>query len=156
MTCLMDVKPFFVKQVQRDLCLCIYHLRFDLFIGALYEYFKQLRASGSCTCNWKNISNTGEFIRTITCPRPEGSSYHPISCVNNTCPTCKDLQLLPSCTCKSSEVPIPQLLVKWERWQTTTYTTKKGEVKEHKDLVKVQTDYEEFVQNFRAYWPKFM
>ena len=37
------VRPFFVKPAGREVCVCVYHLRFDLFVEALYNYIKRLR-----------------------------------------------------------------------------------------------------------------
>jgi hypothetical protein len=96
------------------------------------------------------------FLSAVICPKPEGSTFHRVECVNNTCPICSDLKLLPTCSCNKSEIPLPQLIIKWQRWQKSNCITKKGEIKDQKDLVKVQTDYEEFVQHFRAYWVKFI
>ena len=41
---LQKTKPFFVKPAGREVCVCVYHLRFDLFVEALYNYTKRLRS----------------------------------------------------------------------------------------------------------------
>jgi hypothetical protein len=64
-TFIRDHRPWWVKDPSRDVCLCRYHLEFDLFATGLGKLRKQLK----CYCdrlrdlcvNWLKTDNRGEI-----------------------------------------------------------------------------------------------
>ena len=44
------VRPFEIKPAHREVCACIYHLRWDLFAEALHNFRKKNRESKACNC----------------------------------------------------------------------------------------------------------
>ena len=95
----MSCKPFYVKWAQRNVCMCIYHLRFDMFVQALYYFRKTNREAKICTCNFANILNPSEFRKTLICPRAEGQEFDAKKCVHEQCFMCKDFKLFQTCQC---------------------------------------------------------
>ena len=63
----IKVRPFFVKPAGRETSVCIYHLRFDLMVEALYVFYKRLRDAKVCTCTFPNIKYPADMRRTIVC-----------------------------------------------------------------------------------------
>ena len=45
----IKVRPFWVKEAGRETSVCIYHLRFDLMVKALYVFTKKLRDAKVCS-----------------------------------------------------------------------------------------------------------
>ena len=78
----MSCKPFYVKWAQRNVCMCIYHLRFDMFVQALYYFRKTNREAKICTCTFANILNPSEFRKTLICARAEGQEFDAKKCVH--------------------------------------------------------------------------
>jgi len=56
-----EYRPFQVKPAHREVCYCIYHLRFNLFVEALFFFRKRNRDSGACNCKFPNLKGS------ITC-----------------------------------------------------------------------------------------
>ena len=79
------VKPWFVKKVERDLCLCIYHLEFDLFVKKLYSFLKYLRANHYCQCDFPSFHSLHDFRNAAMCPKPPGSEFYQEACASKTC-----------------------------------------------------------------------
>jgi hypothetical protein len=50
-----ELRPFYVKDVTRETCMCIYHLRWAEFSSGLLHYRHQLRKEkvSSCNCNFQ-------------------------------------------------------------------------------------------------------
>lgn len=71
------VRPFFCKPAGREVCVCVYHLRFDLFVEALYNYMKRLRSDLKlCSCQHVNHRSPIDFRRANVCAlaRPRSAS----------------------------------------------------------------------------------
>ena len=147
------VRPFFVKPAGREVCVCVYHLRFDLFVEAEYNYLKRLRSDLKlCTCQHTNHKSPIDFRRAYTCSRVSSERFDEPGCVQNSCGTCKDLQLFKPCACQ----PITQLpKIKAQLWTKIDYECKDGTVKQKSDFVPKEVAYSEFDRLFRAYWGKF-
>ena len=147
------VRPFFVKPAGREVCVCVYHLRFDLFVEAQYNYLKRLRSDLKlCTCQHTNHKSPIDFRRAFTCTRVNSERFDEAACVINSCRTCKDLKLFTPCKCQ----PIAQLpKIKAQLWTKLEYECKDGTVKQKSDFVPNEVAYAEFDRLFRAYWGKF-
>lgn len=62
------VRPFFVKDGGRDVCVCVYHLRWDLFIETLFHYVKRLRGDLKlCKCQHTNHRNAVVGLPSCAC-----------------------------------------------------------------------------------------
>ena len=148
----IKVRPFFVKQAGREVCVCVYHLRFDLFVEAMYNYLKRLRDHHGCQCQHTNHKSPVDFRRANTCTRTTSERYDEVPCVTNSCLRCRDLKLFTPCACKPlSELPT----IKCQLWTKFSYETKDGTVKEKSDFRPKEVSFAEFERLFRAYWPKF-
>lgn len=148
------VRPFFVKDGGREVCVCVYHLRWELFVEALYNYLKRLRCDlKACSCEFTNYKSPVDFRRAHTCTRVSSERYDEVGCVHNKCASCKDLSLFQPCLCQPrSELPP----IKCQLWKQMDYTLKDGTVKQKKDFVPVQVPFSEFEDELRKYWAKFM
>ena len=113
------VKPFFVKPAGREVCVCVYHLRFDLFVEANYNYLKRLRSDLKlCSCQYTNHKSPIDFRRAYTCQRVSSERFDEPACVQNTCTACKDLKLFTPCACQ----PLGQLpKIKVQLWTKLEY-----------------------------------
>lgn len=149
------VRPFFVKDAGRDVCVCVYHLRFDIFVETLYNYTKRLRGDLKlCKCQHASHMNPIDFRRAHTCARSsECERYDKVPCVQNTCTTCKDLNLFKLCECEARENLPP---IKCQIWEKVDYTLKDGSIKQKSDFVPHVMPYSQWEALLRAYWPKFM
>lgn len=101
------VRPFFVKDGGREVCVCVYNLRWDLFVESIYNYTKRLRGNlKRCDCQHTNHKSSIDFRREHTCTRQSSERFDEVACVTNTCSTCKDLSLFKVCRCKpAAELP---------------------------------------------------
>ena len=83
--------------------MCIYHLRFDLLVEALYVFYKRLRDAKVCTCGFPNIRYPADLRRTLVCARPQNSRYDKNECITTQCDHCGELQQLNICGCIDTE-----------------------------------------------------
>ena len=137
--------------MERDLCLCIYHLEFDLFVEKLYSFLKSLRANHNCQCDFPIFHSSHDFRNAAMCPKPPGSEFYQEACASNACPECKDLKKIRLCSCG---IDIPH--IEWDRLEKKGYTTKNGKEKYKKDFAKAETSFDTFIQAFRDIWAKFI
>lgn len=149
----LKTKPFFVKPAGRETSVCIYHLRFDLMVEALYVFYKRLRDAKVCSCHFANIKFPADFRRSLVCSRPEGSRYDSNDCATAECMLCGELQQLHICGCIDPESNV--WLIRWEEYQTVQYTRKDGSVADKQDFVVVNTTFQVFLQHFAGYWKQF-
>lgn len=148
------VRPFFVKDGGRDVCVCVYHLRFEIFIESLYNYRKRLRGDLKlCKCEHPNHKSPIDFRRACVCPRHSSDRFDEIECVLNTCNTCCDLKLFKLCECEALSSLPP---IKCQVYENIEYTRKDGTVQQKKDFVPREMPYTEWEVLFIKYWPKFM
>lgn len=148
------VRPFFVKDGGRDVCVCVYHLRFDIFVETLFHYIKRLRGDLKlCHCQHAMHKSPIDFRRAYTCVRQEGERYDKVACVTNTCEHCKDLRLFTLCECEARE-QLPR--IKCQIWEKVDYTLKDGTIKQKSDFIPRELPYSEWEKMLRSYWPKFM
>lgn len=148
------VRPFFVKDGGREVCVCVYHLRFDLLVQALYNYVKRLRQDiKMCTCQHANHKSPIDFRRAYVCQRNEGERFDAIACATNICDRCADLKMFKVCDCTSVEA-LPK--IKCQVYERISYECKDGTIKDKKDFVPRELPWTEFEKGLRKYWPKFM
>lgn len=136
------------------MCVCVYHLRFDVFVESLYNYTKRLRGDLKiCKCQHANHKSSVDFRRAHTCPRTSSDRFDEVQCVNNSCDTCKDLRLFRLCECDArSQLPT----IKCQVYEKKDYVCKDGTVKVKSDFVPKELQYTEWEKLFLEYWPKFM
>lgn len=149
----MKVRPFFVKPAGRETSVCIYHLRFDLMVEALYVFYKRLRDAKRCSCHFENIKYPADFRRTLVCPREEGARYDANECVTTSCTLCGELQRLNICGC--IDLDSTDLLIRWEEYQKIDYRRKDGSIAQKKDFVVVNTPFQGFLEHFSGFWQTF-
>lgn len=149
----IKVRPFFVKPAGRETSVCIYHLRFDLLVEALYVFYKRLRDAKVCRCSFPNIKYAADFRRSLVCEREESARYDKNECAIAECCLCGELQQLNICGC--IDLDSAQWLIRWEEYQKIEYTRKDGSVKDKYDLVVVNTTFQQFLEHFAAYWRTF-
>lgn len=152
----IKVRPFFVKDGGRDVCVCVYHLRWDLFVESLYNYSKRIRKDLKiCTCVHPLPKSAIDFRRLHTCQRQGSDRYDNVECVINACLSCKDLRMFKLCECAAlSNLDLPP--IKAQIWQKMEYTLKDGSIKQKSDFAPCQMKFEAFEKLLVAYWPKFM
>lgn len=149
----VKVRPFFVKAAGRETSVCIYHLRFDLLVEALYVFYKRLRDAKVCNCTFDNIKHAADFRRTLVCRRDDNSRYDNNECVTTDCVLCGELQQLNICGC--IDLDSTQWLIRWEEYKPIQYTRKDGSNAEKKDFVVVNTTFQEFLLHFKDFWKRF-
>ena len=149
----IKVRPFFVKPAGRETSVCIYHLRFDLMVEALYVFYKRLRDAKVCTCTFPNIKYPADMRRTLVCSRAEGSRYDQNECVTTKCVSCGELQKLNICGCIDPDSHT--WLIRWEEYQKIEYRRKDGSVAEKWDFVVVNTTFQKFLEHFSEFWCTF-
>jgi hypothetical protein len=115
-TFIRDHRPFWVKDPTRDVCLCRYHLAFDLYAKGL----KKLRQSIGCKCdvckNPMECATGRELRRSLTCPRGD-DEYDDRACINGECDTCADGALLDLIMCPDAQNLASDAEVRWERYE---------------------------------------
>jgi hypothetical protein len=111
-------RPFWVKDATRDVCLCRYHLEFDLLAKGLTTLRRAVKCPDNCeTCKSCPPPTTGLALRAaLTCPRPDGASFDAIDCVQGKCSLCCDLQLLANVMCPARREIARCHELKWERY----------------------------------------
>ena len=147
----LKCRPFFVKPAGRDVCLCVYCLRFALQVEALHQHYKTCRAMG-CACTFAlPPKNPYEFRSFFICQKDADSDQYPSRCLQNSCPTCKDWKLVPKCNCFQN----PPTL-KWERYEHVPHQNKHGEDVSKQDFVKVTTTFDEFWGHMKGYRKEYL
>ena len=152
-------RPFWVKEATRDVCLCRYHLEFDL----LAKGFRQLRNAVPCpidcpACKACPPLSTGLQLRAhLTCPRPEGEKYDAAECVAGTCGRCSDLQLLGTAVCAERRDHMKDHRLKWERYtkQHAGQDISTGEDRYKHDFYDQEGTGEELIEDLKATLKKF-
>ena len=152
-------RPFWVKETTRDVCLCRYHLEFDL----LAKGFHQLRVAVPCpldcaTCKAIPPLTTGLQLRAhLTCPRPEGDTYDAPSCVFGNCGRCSDLQLLGTTICSERREAMKEHRLKWERYskEHVGQDLATGEDKYKHDFYEQEGTGEELIDDIKTTLSKF-
>lgn len=142
-----------MKPAGRETSVCIYHLRFDLLVEALYVFYKRLRDAIACCCSFPNIKYPADFRRSLVCPRADNARYDDNDCVTTECDFCGELQRLNLCGC--IEYDSSAWLIRWEEYQTIEYTRKDGSVADKQDFVVVNTTFQQFIESFAGYWRQF-
>lgn len=118
------VRPFFVKDGGREVCVCVYHLRFDVFIETLFNYIKRLRTNLKlCKCEHTNHKHPIDFRRAHVCARETSERYDEVRCATNICASCKDLNMFKLCEC-DARTQLPP--IKAQVWTNIDYTRKDG------------------------------
>ena len=98
------LRPFQVKPARRELCLCRYHLQWEMIADAVYNLRKSLRDRklvDDSTCKCKNHKDAFALRRALTCAREDGQKYDKPICANNLCRDCRDLGKLTSLMCEA-------------------------------------------------------
>lgn len=76
------VRPFFVKNAGRELCVCIYHLRWEIMVESLFKYIKRIRHDLKlCNCKHTNLKSPLDFRRAHVCVRQTSQRYDEVGCV---------------------------------------------------------------------------
>lgn len=150
---LTQVRPFFVKPAGRETSVCIYHLRFDLIVEALYTFYKRLRDAKVCCCTFPNVKYPADLRRSLVCPRAEGARFDSNACATAECDLCGELQRFNLCGC--IDYDSTTWLIRWEEYKTVPYTRKDGSVSEKQDFVVVNTTFQQFIDHLSAYWRQF-
>ena len=96
-----SLKPFFVKQARerdRKSCLCKKHVKTQIVFSACMKFRKALLKKNPELESSVSVPKTVTEAATLTlCPKPEGSMFHNIKCLERQCSECgvHKLQLLP-------------------------------------------------------------
>ena len=111
-------RPFWVKDATRDVCLCRYHLEFDLLAKGLTTLRRAIKCPNDCeACKNCPPLTTGLALRAaLTCPRPDGASFDAVACVKGTCAACSDLRLLGKIMCPTRREAAKSHDLSWERY----------------------------------------
>ena len=136
------LKPFFVQEKDRALCLCHYHLEWDYICGALWTYRKALKEQRLCFCSCENSKDSHSIYRQLLCPYAEFADR---KCLHGDCMQCQGLLGLKMCEEEKNQ----QLQVKWMRWGTVEYVDKKGDTKTKSDFCEVRTPIGELLQKLK-------
>ena len=111
-----SLKPFFVKQARerdRKSCLCRKHVETQIVFSACMKFRKALLKKNPELESSVSVPKTVTEAATLTlCPKPEGSMFHNIKCLERQCSECgvHKLQLLP-------EENSDDGLVHWSRYE---------------------------------------
>ena len=149
----IKVRPFWVKEAGRDTSVCIYHMRFDLMVEALYVFTKKLRDSKVCNCSFANVKDPAEFRRGLLCSY-RGPFAGP-GCASGDCVSCAELQQLDPMLCPCFDFTSEAHLIRWERYEEIKAYRKDGSELKKKDFVVVNTSFQVFLEHFgEKVWPK--
>ena len=84
---LRSLKPWWIKSAGREVCLCRYHLGWDLMVEALYNARKTIKDAakwaGQELCNCVNKVSGSAMRRECCCPRPDGADWRARACIYN-------------------------------------------------------------------------
>ena len=107
-----------MKDPTRDVCLCRYHLEYDLLAKGLTKLRQAVKCPNDCaTCNSCPPMTTGLGLRAaLTCPMPVGVTADAIECVNGTCSSCRDMQLFGNIMCPARREAAKAHELAWERY----------------------------------------
>ena len=121
-TTIRNLRPFWVKDPTRDVCLCRYHLEFDLLAKGFTRLCSAIKCPNDCDiCENAPKLTTGLKLRAaLTCPRPEGEErYDDRACVGGECQKCKELQLMANIVCPARRALMADHQLKWEKYEKT-------------------------------------
>jgi len=168
-----ESKPFQIRNGGRDVCLCVYHLRWQLMVAGLSTARSTMIDSGAvkCKCDLSKYRNWHSLYRALICDRPEESNYQKRECIKRTCKDCHislerdDPQnkkrvtgyswpKLDTLICADEQQHNPE--IKWERWEEIRYTRKDGSEGAKKDFVTVRTPLSELLQEMATFFEKFI
>ena len=116
-------RPFWVKDPTRDVCLCRYHLEFDLLANGLSKLRTAIPCPDDCaTCKAASPLKTGLQLRAaLTCPRLAADDrYDDRRCIMNNCHTCSNAQLLSNIMCPARQSLASEQQIKWENMRNST------------------------------------
>ena len=100
--CAIKIRPFQVKPVRREVCVCVYCLYFDLQAAALHQHRKSNKDENRCECRVPLMKNGTALRRALTCQRPDGERFDDFSCINQSCQACGGLHLMKMCRCEGT------------------------------------------------------
>lgn len=88
----LNLRPFYLKDVTRHTCMCVYHMRFDEMANGLHNYRKTLRQQQISPC-FCSIPGTSRDLRNqLVCPRgAEKQTLDNTDCILQRCSDGKDL-----------------------------------------------------------------
>ena len=121
-TTIRNLRPFWVKDPTRDVCLCRYHLEFDLLAKGFTRLCSAIKCPDECDdCENAPKLTTGLKLRAaLTCPRPEGEErYDDRACVEGECKKCTELQLMANVVCPARRALMADHQLKWEKYEKT-------------------------------------
>ena len=119
-TSIREHRPFWVKDPTRDVCLCRYHLQFDLLAKGLSRLRKAIECPNKCaSCEQCPALTTGLNLRAaLTCPRPDGEDrYDARACVTGECGKCNGMQRFDEIMCPARREAARDHVVKWEKYE---------------------------------------
>ena len=149
----IKVRPFWVKDAGRETSVCIYHMRFDLMVEALYVFIKKLRDAKVCSCTFPNVKDPAEFRRGLLCSY-RGPFARP-DCASGNCLSCAELQQFNSMLCPCFDFDDDNRLIRWEEYAEIKYKRKDNTELKKKDFVVVNTTFQVFIEHFGTkVWPK--
>ena len=116
-TFIREHRPWWVKDPTRDVCLCRYHLEFDLLASA----FNKLQTVIKCECSSckgdKKIMTGRALQHALTCERLDGAAYFATPCVLNQCSKCADGGKLNEIICPEAQARAAEVDVKVEKYE---------------------------------------
>ena len=154
-----EYRPYWVKDATRDVCMCRYHLEFDLLAKGLSQLRKAVPCPNNCDlCKACPPLTTGLQLRAqLTCPRPEAETYDARACVDGSCTQCSGLQRLSTIVCPARREVMRDQQLKWERYEKRFVgqdpTT--GEDKYKHDFFQQQGSGAELIEDIEAAIKKF-
>ena len=144
---LRELKPWWIRSAGREVCLCRYHLGWDLYASALYGVRKRVRdaatIAGQSLCSCVNRISGSLLRRDSTCSRPEGEDWRDRACVNGTCDSCGGGKKFPVCGPELEQLKEQQ--VEYEKW-----FPEEGDVKA--DFRETTASFKDFFAEMKVYF----
>jgi hypothetical protein len=148
----MRERAWEVKRGGRDVCLCRYHLGWELYTAGLYYARKRIRDSklvdAATQKESKNIRSARELTRHLLCERPDGEDWRSRACIDRSCSTCGDMQKRLAISAAEMEV-LKDQTVKYERWQKGA---EDDDDEDKWDFRAVEKPFPEFIKEMHEYF----
>jgi len=146
---LRDLKPWWIKSAGREVCLCRYHLGWDLMVEALYNARKAIKdaakVAGQELCKCVNKVSGSAMRRECCCPRHEGKEWRERACINNTCGECSNGKKFPICQAELNL--LNGTTISYETWEKEN-----KETGEKADFKSTQVLFEPFYKQMVEYY----
>jgi hypothetical protein len=162
-TVFYQLEPFQIHKPGRSTSLCRYHLQFEFFASALFQYRKKRRDHGivTCDCNTHSPANAYDLRKVLICDRADGVGievfFDKRECVQRSCTVCgPGMKLLTICDHEVVDDGSAWCEVTFQRWQKVEYLRKDGSESDKFDFVQATLHFTQFFEEMNSCFDSFI